>query len=353
MKGSMAGSMTGSMAGLLIGLGMSLGLAPTWSLAASAAPSGLVQAIQSEIDGEANSIARGYFIQLGEKIAPEDIGFRSEVFLRNAAGGSAGAAGSQTLERILVTAYIPESYPDGMIIDFRAKFRKHFEEQGYVVVFGPEATQVDTTASPAAPWFDFRVRRAPPPWLGEAAPVLSTSLAATAQGGRQMAPKALIQLFGGRVDLDGIKAVFAPLWSQVTGTLQSMGKAELSLVAGAGAAVAFILLVMIALAPLRILRRRQQAQMRYRQYPQRRVSGVLPMPGEPPLFTSGYREDLGGSRVDPEVERIRSAMAQMGIKEVLEILRNLDPHYRDQVLAGLNVHKSIKARIEKALNSPD
>ena len=249
MKGSKTGITAKFLMGLGMSLGMSLGLAPTWSLAASAAPSGLVQAIQSEIDGEANGIARGYFIQLGEKIAPEDIGFRSEVFLRSAAGGSSGAAGSQTLERILVTAYIPESYPDGMIIDFRAKFRKHFEEQGYVVVFGPEATQVDTSASSAAPWFDFRVRRAPPPWLGEAAPVLSTSLAATGQGGREMTPKALIQLFGGRVDLDGIKAIFAPLWSQVTGALRGMGKAELSLVAGAGAAVAFILLVMIALAP--------------------------------------------------------------------------------------------------------
>ncbi|NBQ54358.1 MAG: hypothetical protein EBU49_12380, partial [Proteobacteria bacterium] len=84
----------------------------------------LLQSIQGEIEGEANGIARAYFIQLGEKASPHDIGFRSEVFLK------VGAGGTQELERILMTAYIPESYPDGMIIDFRANFRKHFEEQG-------------------------------------------------------------------------------------------------------------------------------------------------------------------------------------------------------------------------------
>ena len=106
---------------------------------------GLVQSIQGEIEGEANGIARAYFIQLGEKTSPLDIGFRSEVFLKE------GAGGTQELERILMTAYIPESYPDGMIIDFRANFRKYFEEQGYFVVFGPEAGPAVTSA----PVFDF------------------------------------------------------------------------------------------------------------------------------------------------------------------------------------------------------
>ena len=292
---------------------------------------GLVQSIQGEIEGEANGIARAYFIQLGEKTSPLDIGFRSEVFLKE------GAGGTQELERILMTAYIPESYPDGMIIDFRANFRKHFEELGYFVIFGPEPGPAVTSA----PLFDFRVRRIHPPWTGETA--TSALIAA------QKPPKALIQIFGGRVDLEGIKAIVAPFWGEITGMMGRMGTAEFSMVAGAGAAIAFVLLVMIALAPLRILRRRQQAHMRYRQYPPQRVRTALPAPGEPPLFNSGYRE-VESNRIDPQVERIRATMAQMGIKEVLEILRNLDPHYRDQVLAGLNVHKSIKSRIEKALN---
>ncbi len=283
----------------------------------------LVQSIQGEIEGEANGIARTYFIQLGENAAPHDIGFRSEVFLKD------GTGGTQELQRVLMTAYIPESYPDGMIIDFRANFRKHFEEQGYVVVFGPESSPVITSA----PLFDFRVRRIHPPWTGETA---TTALMAA-----QKPPRALIQIFGGKVDIEGIKGI--------TDMMSGMGTAEFSIVAGAGAAIAFVLLVMIALAPLRILRRRQQAQMRYRQYPPQRVRVALPAAGEPPLFRSGYRE-AESKPIDPQVERIRAAMAQMGIKDVLEILRNLDPHYRDQVLAGLNVHKSIKARIEKALN---
>ena len=325
---------------LMCGLGAGLWLsvapfavaqAPAETIAETNQVPALLQSIQGEIEGEANGIARTYFIQLGEKTTPKDIGFRSEVFLKEVSGGA------QELERILMTAYIPESYPDGMIIDFRANFRKYFEEQGYFVVFGPEAGPAVTSA----PVFDFRVRRIHAPWAGETA---TTALIAS-----QKPPRALIQLFGGRIDLEGMKAIWAPLWGEMTGMVGRMGTLEFSMVAGASAAIAFLLLVMIALAPLRILRRRQQAQMRYRQYPPQRIRAALPAPGEPPLFNSGYRE-AESNHVDPQVERIRATMAQMGIKDVLEILRNLDPHYRDQVLAGLNVHKSIKSRIEKALN---
>ncbi len=312
------------MTGIVAGLWLSI--APL----AGAQSNSLVTSIQGEIEGEANGIARAYFIHLGEKVAPQDIGFRAEVFLKD------GPAGAQELERILMTAYIPESYPDGMIIDFRGSFRKHFEEQGYAVVFGPDPVPSIATA----PLFDLRVRRLNPPGTLENVSALAAA---------HQPPPALIQILGGKLNFNGMKAIVTPIWSQMIGMLGRIGKSEFSVIAGAGAAMAIVLIVMIALAPLRILRRRQQSQMRYRQYPAQRVRVSLPAPGEPPLFNSGYRE-AHSNGVDPEVERIRATMAQMGIKEVLEILRNLDPQYRDQVLAGLNVHKSIKSRIEKALN---
>lgn len=304
---------------------------------------GLLQAIQMEIDGEAQAIARAYFIEMGEKSTPSDIGFKSEAFLKD------GPAGAQEIERILMTAYVPESYPDGMILHFRKNFRKHFEEQGYAIVFGPEpANPVPAGESVrSAPVFDFRIRRIAPPWLNDRGSDLS-SLAAAATP-----PQAMIKLFGGRVDTTGIKAAFEPLRQRISSAFGTLGATELSVVAGAGAAMAFVLLLMVALAPLRILRRRQAARTRHRQYPaSARARAALPPAGEPPVFKSGYRE-VETPRVDPQVERIRAAMAQMGIKEVLEILRNLEPQYRDQVLQGLNVHKSIKSRIEKALASVD
>ena len=308
----------------------------------------LLQAIQMEIDGEAQGIARSYFIEMGEKTPPPDIGFRSEAFLKD------GPGGAQEIERILMTAYIPESYPDGMILHFRKNFRKHFEEQGYAIVFGPEpanpvaATQVEAgQIVKVAPVFDFRIRRIPPPWLNEK----GTDLAALAAAAKP--PRALIEFFGGRVDASGIKEATKPLRDRIASSFSGLGSTELSVVAGAGAAMAFVLLMMVALAPLRILRRRQAAQMRHRQYPAAaRARVALPPAGEPPVFKSGYRE-VEASAVDPQVERIRATMAQMGIKEVLEILRNLEPRYRDQILQGLNVHKSIKSRIEKALASID
>gem|GEM_PF-1623895 len=308
----------------------------------------LVQAIQMEIDGEAQGIARSYFIEMGEKSPPSDIGFRSEAFLKD------GPGGAQEIERILMTAYVPDSYPDGMILHFRKNFRKHFEEQGYTIVFGPEPANHPVVAQAdvgqtmkTAPIFDFRIRRIPPPWLNQKGADLAPLTVAAKQ------PRALIEFFGGRVDASGIDELTKPLRARITSTFSGLGTTELSVVAGAGAAMAFVLLLMLALAPLRILRRRQAAQMRYRQYPAAvRARASLPPAGEPPVFKSGYRE-VEAPGVDPQVERIRATMAQMGIKEVLEILRNLEPRYRDQILQGLNVHKSIKSRIEKALASID
>ena len=276
-------------------------------------------AVQAEIVRESNELALDYFKQMGGRSAPADIGFRSEVILKE------GAGSVPAIERILVTAFVPDHYPDGMIVDFRAAFRKHFEEQGYAVVFGP-----GHAATSSAPLFDLRFRRTAMP----VAETASTSIA-------------------------DVKAVVSPFVSQAVAPLRNLGKTEMTMIAGAGALVALILLCMVALAPLRILRRRQQAQQRYRQYPAQarlagrpRVQAALPPAGDPPLFKSPYRE-APQSAIDPEVERIRATMAQMGIKEVLEILRNLEPRYRDEVLRGLNVHKTIKSRIEKALGAVD
>ncbi|MEY4632107.1 MAG: hypothetical protein RIQ81_2227 [Pseudomonadota bacterium] len=298
------------------------------------------RAVQAEVERESDGIAREYFSQMGEKAAPADLGFRAEAFLKD------GAPGVQEIERVLVTAYVPESYPDGMIVDFRSSFRKHFEEQGYTVVFGPEPQPV--TAS--GPLFDLRVRRLPFPG---AQAEDGASLSASSTGAEASQKSALVKFFNGKVDAGELKQVLAPYIEQAQAPLKLLDKTEMTMIAGAGAVIAMILLCMVALAPLRLLKRRQQAQMQHRQYPATaRVRGALPPAGEPPLFNSGYRE-IRKPAVDPEVERIRARLAQMGIKEVLEILRNLEPRYRDEVLRGLNVHKTIRTRIEKALGTAD
>lgn len=313
-------------------------------------PSNLNFAIQSGLNQEAVNIARAYFIQMGDHGIPEDVGFQSEVFL------VAGNDGAPVIERVMMTAYVPDSYPDGMVIDFRTNFRKYFEEQGYQVVFGPMMQDANPTMDAALnqrPVFDLRFRRT-------ALPVDHVQVPAEISVGD--AVEASIW--------ERIQNAAAPFWTVVGSKLDQLdrpGKSvrlELSIIAGAAAAVAFVILVMLALAPMRIMKRRQMAKMRHRQYPAAaKVRGILPPRGEPAVFQTEYatagRGSFNGkgtsqsSGVDPEVERIRSTMAQLGIKEVLEILKNLDPHYRNQVLNGLNVHQSIKSRIEKALSVHD
>lgn len=299
------------------------------------------KAVQAEVERESGAIAGLYFGQMGEKSVPPDIGFRAEAFLKEA------PAGAQQIERVLVTAYVPETYPDGLIVDFRASFRKHFEEQGYTVVFGPESQPVPASG----PLFDLRVRRLTFPGAvsgDEGAPVSADSVV------KDPAPqKVLVKFFHGKVDAGALRESLAPYVEQLQAPLKTLGKTEMTMIAGAGAVIALVVVCMVALAPLRILRRRQNAQMRHRQYPPTaRARAALPPAGEPPVFNAGYRE-LGPTGVDPEVERIRARLAKMGIKEVLEILRNLEPRYREEVLRGLNVHKTIRSRIEKALGAVD
>jgi hypothetical protein len=276
------------------------------------------KAVQAEIERESNVLALEYFKEIGGRSAPLDIGFRAEAILKDSKEGVA------EIERILVTAFVPENYPDGLVVDFRSTFRKHFESQGYAVVFGP-----GHQGNSSGPVFDLRVRR-------------------TAISGEGATSNTLAE----------VKAVVSPYVAQVVAPLRALGKTEMKMIAGAGALISLVLLCMVALAPLRILRRRQQAKQRYRKYPaqasiaSRSFRAALPPAGDPPLFKSPYRE-VPESGIDPEVERIRATMAQMGIKEVLEVLRNLEPRYRDEVLRGLNVHKAIKSRIEKALGAVD
>lgn len=295
-------------------------------------PQALSAAIQSGLNQDADGIARAYFIQMGERAKPDDIGFLSEVFLRR------DNSDVPVIERVMMTAYVPESYPDGMIIDFRTSFRKYFEEQGYQVVFGPAAAPSQQITNSVRPVFDLRFRRSTVPRIDVSDSVI------TANQPQRMS------LFG------TLQSAGAGLRVMVANQMDKLGRMELSLIAGAGAAVAFVILVMLALAPMRILRSRQLMKMRYRQYPDAgKIRGMLPPRGEPAVFRTGYVAEPSGSfaAVDPEVERIRATMSQLGIKEVLEILKNLDPHYRNQVLNGLNVHQSIKSRIEKALSAQD